>query len=163
MQIFTQKLKQRDELISFTKDFSCKPEYLNPTLTELGTSTLKQRTKLFGIITRPQVGINHLRNIIPQLEQVLSSFDRTEEVIDAAEILIKYSGYIDREKLLAEKMKRLENIDINNKFNYSEILSLSTEARQKLTKIQPRTLGQAARISGVSPSDISVLLIRLGR
>jgi tRNA uridine 5-carboxymethylaminomethyl modification enzyme len=163
MNIFEQKLKDRDELISFAKSFSCKPDYINEKLESLNTTPLSQRTKLFGIITRPQVTFRDLIEVIPQLEELLNSFFRTDEILDAAEILIKYSGYIDREKLLAEKMKRLEDIDIKNKFNYEEILSLSTEARQKLKKINPRTLGQASRISGVSPSDISVLLIRLGR
>ncbi len=163
MKIFEQKLKDRDNLVSFTQSFSCKPEYINEKLITLNTSPLSQRTKLFGIITRPQVTLKDLLDVIPQLNELINSFKRKEEILDAAEILIKYSGYIDREKLLAEKMKRLEEIDIKNKFNYEEILSLSTEARQKLKKINPGTLGQASRISGVSPSDISVLLIRLGR
>lgn len=163
MKIFEQKLKDRDKLLSFTKTFSCKPDYINEKLESLNTTPLSQRTKLFGIITRPQVSIKDLCDVIPQLNDLIVGFNRKEEILDAAEILIKYSGYIDREKLLADKMKRLEDIDIKNKFNYEEILSLSTEARQKLKKINPQTLGQASRISGVSPSDISVLLIRLGR
>lgn len=163
MKIFEQKLKDRDKLLSFTKTFSCKPDYINEKLESLNTTPLSQRTKLFGIITRPQVSIKDLCDVIPQLNDLIVGFNRKEEILDAAEILIKYSGYIDREKLLADKMKRLEDIDIKNKFNYEEILSLSTEARQKLKKLNPQTLGQASRISGVSPSDISVLLIRLGR
>ena len=163
MDLFEEKLANRDELIAFCKDFSCKPEFVNTKLESLGTSALKQKTKLFTIITRPQVHIKDLLDVIPQLKSLVNSFRRTNEIIDSAEILIKYSGYINREKLLADKMKRLENVEILNRFDYAEIKAISTEARQKLTKINPRTLGQAARISGVSPSDISVLLVKLGR
>lgn len=158
------KIAERDKLIDFFKKYSCKPEYINDRLTELNTSPIKQKIKLFNLISRPQIKINDLKDVIPKLEQVINSIpERKEEVIDSAEILMKYSGYIDREKEMAGKLKRLENIEIHNKIDYEKIQSLSTEGREKLIKIKPKTIGQASRISGVSPSDISILLIYLGR
>ena len=159
-----QKIKYRDELIAFLKKYSAKPEIVNSTLARLGTSELKQSVKLETVISRPQVKLNDLIPVIPKLQSKIESFgEGTQEIIDAAEILIKYSGYIERERLIANKLKRLENIVIENKINYDSLKSLSTEARQKLMKINPKTIGQASRISGVSPSDISVLLVFLGR
>ncbi len=159
-----QKIKYRDELIAFLKKYSAKPEIVNSTLARLGTSELKQSVKLETVISRPQVKLNDLIPVIRKLKSKIESFgEGTQEVIDAAEILIKYSGYIERERLIANKLKRLENIVIENKINYDSLKSLSTEARQKLMKINPKTIGQASRISGVSPSDISVLLVFLGR
>ncbi len=156
------KISKRDHLIQFSSEFSCKPEYINPSLEALNTSALKQKTKLRKIIMRPQVHINDLRSAIMPLENDIQQTQITQEVIQAAEILMKYEGYIQRERLMAEKMHKLESIKITN-LNYEEIQSLSTEGRQKLIKIQPETIGQASRISGVSPSDISVLLVYLGR
>lgn len=156
------KINSRDALINFTDEFSCKPEYINHKLEELGTSILKQKTKLRKIIMRPQVTINDLQTCIPQLDKQIKNNDNSIEIRQAAEILIKYEGYIQRERLMANKMHRLENIHIEN-LNFESIHSLSTEGKQKLIKISPKTIGQAARISGVSPSDISVLLIHLGR
>lgn len=157
-----EKISKRDHLIQFSSEFSCKPEYINPNLEALNTSALKQKTKLRKIIMRPQVHINDLRSTIKPLENEIQQSQISQEVIQAAEILMKYEGYIERERLMAEKMHRLESIKITN-LNYEEIQSLSTEGRQKLIKIQPETIGQASRISGVSPSDISVLLVYLGR
>ncbi|MDD2634619.1 MAG: tRNA uridine-5-carboxymethylaminomethyl(34) synthesis enzyme MnmG [Bacteroidales bacterium] len=160
----TQKIKYRDDLILFFKKHSVKPEIINSTLKSLGTSELKQSVKLETIISRPQVKVNDLIPILPKLKSITENFgEGSQEIIDAAEILIKYSGYIERERLIANKLKRLENIVIENKINYLSLKSLSTEARQKLMKINPKTIGQASRISGVSPSDISVLLVFLGR
>lgn len=160
----TKKLKNRDELIAQFKKISVKPEIVNSTLTDLGTSELKQSVKLESIISRPQIKVNDIINLLPKLKSKVESFgDSGQEIIDAAEILLKYSGYIDRERLIADKLKRLENIVIENKIDYASLKSLSTEARQKLIKINPKTIGQASRISGVSPSDISVLLVFLGR
>ena len=126
---------------------------------------LKQSVKLYDLILRPQLNISILKTVLPDLAETLSQIEqnRREEIIEAAEIQIKYSGYIEREKAIADKLHRLENIRIGNKFNYEQILSLSTEAREKLTKIQPETIGQASRIPGVSPNDINVLLVLLGR
>jgi tRNA uridine 5-carboxymethylaminomethyl modification enzyme len=156
------KINFRDALINFTEEFSCKPEYINHKLEELGTSALKQKTKLRKIIMRPQVTIKDLQTCIPQLDKQINNNDNAIEIRQAAEVLIKYEGYIQRERLMANKMQRLENIHIEN-LNFESIHSLSTEGKQKLIKINPKTIGQAARISGVSPSDISVLLIHLGR
>ncbi|MFO7790767.1 MAG: tRNA uridine-5-carboxymethylaminomethyl(34) synthesis enzyme MnmG [Bacteroidales bacterium] len=162
MQKLEKKIKQRDELVEFTKQFSCKPEYINPKLQSLGTSPLKQKMKLKDILARPQVHYTDMEEVIPQLRNKIASFDVPSEIRQAAEVQLKYSGYIEREKLLADKMHRLENIKIQG-INYDKIESLSTEGKQKLKKIQPVTIGQASRISGVSPSDISVLLVHLGR
>jgi tRNA uridine 5-carboxymethylaminomethyl modification enzyme len=162
--ILTNKLKNRDEILNLFNSQSCKPEKINPVLKALGTSELKQSIKLSSIITRPQIKINDLISCFPKLQKLVSEYgDRAQEILDSAEILAKYSGYIEREKLIADKLKRLENIEIRGKINYTELKSLSTEARQKLIKINPKTIGQASRISGVSPSDISVLLVFLGR
>jgi len=156
------KIATRDQFIHFISNFSCKPEFINKTLEGLNTSPIQQKTKLRKIIMRPQVHIEDLRQVIEPLENIIKSLCIRDEIMQSAEILIKYEGYIERERQLAEKMKRLENIQIEN-LNYAQIQSLSTEGRQKLIKIQPKTIAQASRISGVSPSDISVLLVYLGR
>ncbi len=160
----TNKIQKRDELIALFKKQSVKPEIVNDTLEKLGTSPLKQSVKMETIIVRPQIKVNDLIPLFLSLQNKVDEFGaQAQEIIDAAEILLKYSGYIDREKLIADKLKRLENINIENKIDYLNVKSLSTEARQKLVKINPKTIGQASRISGVSPSDISVLLVFLGR
>lgn len=164
MDLLNEKIVYRDKLFQFCKEFSCKPKFLNPVLEKLGTSPLKQGVKLYDIILRPQVGIQDLIEDVTPLKEVIEEIpNRRDEIIEAAEVLIKYSGYIDREKLIADKLTRLENIDIKGRFDYMTLQSLSTEARQKLDKIQPQTIGQASRISGVSPSDINVLLVLMGR
>ncbi|MFA9371730.1 MAG: tRNA uridine-5-carboxymethylaminomethyl(34) synthesis enzyme MnmG [Labilibaculum antarcticum] len=164
MNLLKEKIDFRDKLVTFCKEFSCKPKFLNPVLEKLGTAPLKQGVKLYDIILRPQVQILDLvEDVIPLRELIDSIPNRREEVIEAAEVLIKYSGYINREKLIAEKLTRLENINIKGRFEYTSLQSISTEARQKLDKIQPQTIGQASRISGVSPSDINVLLVLMGR
>ncbi|MDX8337809.1 tRNA uridine-5-carboxymethylaminomethyl(34) synthesis enzyme MnmG [Draconibacterium sp. IB214405] len=153
------------EILDFTKAFSVKPRFVNQLLTDKGTSELKQGVKLFDIILRPQISIFDLIEVITPFKSFLEKIpeDRKLEIIEGAEIAIKYEGYINREKQLAEKLDKFENIAIENKFNYSELKSISTEARQKLEKINPKTIGQAKRISGVSPADINVLLVLLGR
>lgn len=164
LRVFEDKIAKRDQLIDFCNNQSCKPETINEMLSELGSSELKQSIKMNNIITRPQVKIKDLCRFDNELDTLVSGFgDKKDEIVDAAEILLKYSGYIEREKLIADKLKRLENIVIEGKINYAEVNSLSTEARQKLMKINPHTIGQASRISGVSPSDISVLLVLMGR
>ena len=165
MDLLTEKLKYRDEIISFVSDFSIKPHYINALLEEKNTSVLKQGVKLKDIISRPQLSIFDLIDPVTPFKKYLKNIpvERYNEILESAEILIKYSGYIEREKLMADKFKRLENINIENKFDYESIHTISTEARQKLSKINPKTIGQASRISGVSPADINVLLIMLGR
>jgi tRNA uridine 5-carboxymethylaminomethyl modification enzyme len=153
------------EIIRYTRKFSVKPQAVNQLLTAKGTAELKQGVKLYDLILRPQISIFDLIEVITPFKSFLKKVpdDRKSEIIQGAEISIKYEGYINREKLLAEKLNKFESINIENKFNYSQLKSLSTEARQKLEKINPKTIGQAKRISGVSPSDINVLLILLGR
>jgi len=162
---FASKKKFVDGVISFLHGFSIKPQFINHILVSKGSVELKQGVKLSDIILRPQISIFDLVDDIVPLRNFLENIpkDRVEEILESAEIFIKYSGYIDREKLVAEKFKRLEHISIAGKFDYSKILAISTEGRQKLTDIQPDTIGQASRISGVSPSDINVLLVLLGR
>lgn len=154
-----------DSLIEFTKNHLVKMGDLNPYLEQNGLTLLKQSAKLYDLLLRPQLNIAILEKLIPEFSAVISKIEtaRRDEILEAAEIQIKYSGYIEREKQIADKLNRLEDIKIENRFNYSEIHSLSTEARQKLEKINPKTIGQASRIPGVSPNDINVLLILLGR
>lgn len=154
-----------DSLIEFTKNHLVKMGDLNPYLEQNGLTLLKQSAKLYDLLLRPQLNIAILEKLIPEFSAVISKIEtaRRNEILEAAEIQIKYSGYIEREKQIADKLNRLEDIKIENRFNYSEIHSLSTEARQKLEKINPKTIGQASRIPGVSPNDINVLLILLGR
>ncbi|WP_282036236.1 tRNA uridine-5-carboxymethylaminomethyl(34) synthesis enzyme MnmG [Saccharicrinis aurantiacus] len=165
LELLNSKIEQRDSVIKFLEDFSIKPKFINEFLQTKNTSVLKQTVKLKDILTRPQISIFELAETIEPFKNFLDSIDkeRYDEILDAAEILIKYSGYISREKLMAEKLTRLENLKIQGRFNYSELNSLSTEARQKLAKVNPETIGQASRISGVSPSDINVLLVLMGR
>jgi tRNA uridine 5-carboxymethylaminomethyl modification enzyme len=165
MNLLTEKTNLVSEIIEFTKQFSIKPTFVNQILTSKGTSELRQGVKLIDLILRPQISIFDLIEPVTPLQTFLRRVpeQRKEEIILAAEISIKYEGYINREKVLAEKLDRFENILIEDKFNYSQLKSLSTEARQKLQKVNPKTIGQAKRISGVSPSDINVLLVMLGR
>lgn len=165
LNLLNEKIRIIDEIIDFTKKFSVKQRFVNQLLVEKGTSELKQSVKLFDIILRPQISIFDLIEYITPFKTFLERVpeERRLEIIEGAEIIIKYEGYINREKLLAEKLDKFENINIENRFRYTELKSISTEARQKLEKIKPKTIGQAKRISGVSPSDINVLLIMLGR
>ena len=154
------KQKQIEELTSFIESFSMKPALINEALEKMGTTPLSQGCKLVSLIERPQLGIMQMAEHVKALGDRLERLgDDKEEIAEATEIQIKYRGYIERERELAEKTNRLENIRIKGKFNYSELQSLSTEARQKLAAIDPETLAQASRIPGVSPSDINVLLI----
>ncbi len=154
-----------DMIISFANNYSIKPQYINSGLEALEATPLKQGCKLIDLITRPQLNITNLSELVPSFRQVLDKLpeSRKEEIIEAAEIRIKYDGYIRREQLIADKINRLEHIKIKGKFVYNDIQSLSTEARQKLTKIDPDTIAQASRIPGISPSDINILLVLLGR
>lgn len=161
--IYLDKVGKRDILVDYICNYSVKPEEINSILESLGTAPLKQGMKLVDILTRPQVSISDLLGVLHPLHDFIDEHQLREEIIEASEILIKYSGYIDRERMLADKLGRLENLVIVGKFDYMQLHNLSIEARQKLTKVQPRTIGQASRISGVSPADINVLLILMGR
>ncbi|MBR2206494.1 MAG: tRNA uridine-5-carboxymethylaminomethyl(34) synthesis enzyme MnmG [Prevotella sp.] len=153
-----------EEIEDFCQNFAIKPRLINSALEALGTTPLQFGCKLVDLVNRPQLNLQNLAEIIPQLKEVLNRpQNRREEIAEAAEIRMKYKGYIDRERIVADKMHRLENIKIKGHFNYNELQGLSTECRQKLEKIQPETLAQASRIPGVSPSDINVLLVLLGR
>ena len=165
LDLLKSKQNKIEAIINFCKEYSVKATEVNAFLETKSTATLKQSVKLYDLVLRPQVTLPELADVIPSIKQLFDDIEenRKEEIIEAAEIKIKYSGYIDREKLIADKLQRLENISIENKFDYSTIQSLSTEARQKLTKINPKNIGQASRIPGVSPNDINVLLVLLGR
>ena len=159
---------KRDEInriVEFAKGFSVKPALINDALEQLGTTPLREGCKLADLIERPQLTLENLSGHIKALKAELDKTEpaRKEEIIEAAEILMKYSGYISRERLIANKMKRLEDIRIKGRFDYSTLQSLSTECRQKLIKHDPETLAEASRIPGVSPSDINVLLVLLNR
>ena len=163
-QRWMEKKEWIEKISDFCRTFSVKAAYINEALEQMGTMPLQKGCKLMDLITRPQVGINALAKHINALRQLLDSIPgRREEIVEAAEIRIKYNGYIRREREIADKMLRLENIKIRGKFDYDSLKSLSTEARQKLIKIDPETLAQASRIPGVSPSDINVLLVLMGR
>ena len=151
-------------IIEFCKNASVKPKDVNGKLEALGTTPLREGTKLIDLIARPQINLQNLSEIAPELKVVLDApANRKEEIAEAAEIKMKYKGYIERERMIADKMHRLEDIKIKGRFKYAEMQQLSTEARQKLEKINPDTLAQASRIPGVSPSDINVMLVLLGR
>ncbi len=159
-----EKKQHIEEIETFCQNFAIKPRLINSALEALGTTPLQFGCKLVDLVNRPQLNLQNLSEIIPQLKEVLNRPEnRQEEIAEAAEIRMKYKGYIDRERIVADKMHRLENIKIKGHFKYDELQGLSTECRQKLEKIQPETLAQASRIPGVSPSDINVLLVLLGR
>ena len=159
-----EKKKAIEEIETFCQNFAIKPRLINSGLEALGTTPLQFGCKLAELVNRPQLNLQNLSEIIPQLKEILNRpINRQEEITEAAEVRMKYKGYIERERMVAEKMHRLENIKIRGHFNYEELQGLSTECRQKLMKIQPETLAQASRIPGVSPSDINVLLVLMGR
>lgn len=163
--LMVSKREQRDRLIEFARSFSLKPALINDALETLGTSPLKQGVKLVDLILRPQITIMSLVPYIDALRHEVEKLEETrrDEIIEAAEILIKYQGYIDREKHVADKIHRLEELRLPSTIDYASMKSLSTEARQKLEKIRPVTVAQASRIPGISPSDINVLLLLMGR
>ena len=158
------KYIERDKVIKWIKQESVKPEEINSILSKAGTREIKQSRKLDKILLRPEVSI---KDLAKGLEKVRKRFDEIcemkEEIIESVEIEIKYKGYIEREEKIAKKIQRLENIKLKEEINYLEMLSISTEGRQKLSKFKPVTIGQASRISGVSPSDVNVLLVYMGR
>lgn len=164
-QLMLDKRRQRDELVEFSRNYSIRADIFNEFADSLGTSPLKQGTKLYDLILRPQLSVMSLANVVPALARHLDTIEETrrDEIIEAAEILIKYQGYIDRERQIADKIARLENVKLRGKIVYNDVKALSTEARQKLTRIDPETVAQASRIPGISPSDVNILLLLLGR
>lgn len=163
--LMLEKKRQRDALIDFARNFSVKAARINPFLEGKGLSPLRQSVKLYDLILRPQLNIFMLAEAIGPLAEHIAGIEeqRREEIVESAEILIKYQGYIDRERLIAEKISRLEHVKLRGKIVYADVKAISTEARQKLTKIDPETVAQASRIPGISPSDINILLLLLGR
>ena len=154
-------MKNSDEIVLHLKQRSVNPDMVNHMLEDLGTSTIAQNVKMFQLITRPQVTFNDLRKVDKTFDNLLNTFDK--ETIEQAEIKVKYESYFEKELDIVNRMKRMEGHEINPDFNYVNLVSLSKEAREKLMRVKPRTLGQASRISGVSPSDISVLMVHMSR
>lgn len=162
--LLREKEEHRNRIIRFAQEYSVKMNQINPALEQQGYAPLRQGTKLVDLILRPQLTIDAIASWLPALHEQLDLIpSRREEITEAAEICIKYEGYIEREKLIADKISRLENIRIKGKFDYNTIQQISIEARQKLSKIDPETIAQASRIPGISPSDINILLVLLGR
>ena len=158
------KQKEQAKLIAFVKEYAVKPIQINDFLSSVNSSELKHGCRLHDLILRPQLSINELATAVPALQALIDTIPkRKEEIIESAEVIIKYEGYIEREKLIAEKLQRLEHIPLQGRVDYKSIQSLSTEARHKLIKIDPETIGHASRIPGISPSDVNVLLVLLGR
>ena len=162
--LLQEKIQYCDQLSQVLREASAKPEQLNEGLLAMGSTELKQKQRLGEILLRPGVDINFLAERVPVLKKAIDAIpNRKEEIIEEVEITFKYSGYIDREKQIAEKLHRLEHIKIKGKFDYASITAISTEARQKLIKTDPETIAQASRIPGVSPSDVNILLVMMGR
>ena len=165
MQLVEEKRRLRDGLIELARTFSVRAERINPVLEALGTTPLRQGVRLIDLIQRPQLNITLLAPHIDALQNAIDAIpaERREEIVEAAEVLIKYSGYIERERAVADKLRRLDEVRIPAGFEFDTINSLSTEARQKLSRIRPATIGQASRIPGISPSDINILLLLMNR
>ncbi len=161
MDIVKQKVANSDTIVTFTKEQGIQMSEANSLLESLGTAPLNQNVKLFSVLSRPQVGIANIRKVSSSFDQLLNTFD--QETIEQAEIKIKYESYFEKENEIVNKMQKMEDKSINPDFDYNQLVSLSKEAREKLLKIKPRTLGQASRISGVSPSDISVLMVHISK
>lgn len=162
--LLKEKTEEIERLLEFARNYSIKPSYINDGLEQLGTTALKHGCKLIDLIARPQITIENIAELVPAFkEEIEKTASRKDEILEAVEIKIKYNGYIERERIIADKINRLENIHIKGRFDYNKIPSLSTEARQKLTKIDPETIAQASRIPGISPSDINILLVLMGR
>ena len=163
-ELLAEKIEERDRLIQFIEGYSIRPDRINPSLEQEGLVPLRQGCKLVDLVLRPQLSLAQLAQFVPALARAIERIPRRrEEIVECAEILIKYRGYIERERQQAEKLERLEYVFIPEAINYSSIQALSTEARQKLERIRPKTIGQASRIPGISPHDVSVLLVLAGR
>ena len=158
------KMEQTERVMAHLRATSVAPEDINPLLESKQSSPVKQKVKLHQILARPQVSMTELRDTLPELNAEFSTMETERETsIEQAEIRIKYQGYLDQERERADKLQGLENIRLNPDFDYSKLAALSSEAREKLARVKPATIGQAARISGVSPSDVNVLMVYLGR
>ncbi len=157
------KIESVDKLIKMLKESSIAPAEINKTLIDKGSSPLKQKVKISSLLLRPQIGINDILDTQVSLQSFIKENMLDEDVLEEAEISIKYNGYISKESDLAIKLAKLEDLPLKENFDYQNLKSLSFEAREKLTKIKPRTIGQASRISGVSPSDISVLAVYIAK
>jgi len=155
------KIENADGIISYLKNTSISPDSINEILDKQGTPRITQHVKMFQLITRPQIGFDHIKEADNNFNELINQFDR--ETVEQAEIKVKYESYFEKELEIVDKMKRMENQTINPEFDYFDLISLSKEAREKLMRIKPRTLGQASRISGVSPSDISVLMVHMAK
>lgn len=158
-----EKLSKTDALVKHLKEFSAVPNTINNKLEKLGTTPIKQKVKMVSVLSRPQVGIMDLQEFSPELSKLSHGVPDERELLEQIEISVKYSGYIEREKKLADRLKNLDHIKLKHDLDYYQLKSLSFEAREKLSKIKPTNLGQASRVSGVSPADISVILVHLGR
>jgi tRNA uridine 5-carboxymethylaminomethyl modification enzyme len=156
-----EKIRKSDEVVAYFKSHSGEPSVLNPFLNSIGSAALTQKTRYFNVLSRPNLGMNDLLAHDPDLASSLGNYN--SEVLEQAEILMKYEGYLEREKENAEKLRRLEELRIASTFDFESIGGLGAEAKEKLKKFKPGTIGQASRISGINPADISVLLIHLGR
>jgi tRNA uridine 5-carboxymethylaminomethyl modification enzyme len=161
IQIVEKKISSYENIIKHFKNTSSEPSNINPYLEKIGSAAISQKTRYYNILSRPDVSINGMLSYEPGLQGLVKDMD--EETIEQAEILMKYEGYLEREQENAEKLKRLEDLKINPDYNYDSIVSLGTEAKEKLKKFKPASIGQASRISGINPADISVLLVHLGR
>jgi tRNA uridine 5-carboxymethylaminomethyl modification enzyme len=157
------KRNETQEIMDLLKDTSVKPDEVNPYLTEMGSSEIPNKTSVLSLLSRPQTTLNGLATTCKEINEKIVLKGYKQESLEQAEILVKYSGYIEKEKLLADKLTRLDYVKIPVDFDYHQMQSLSTEARQKLSAVRPETIGQASRISGVNPSDIAVLLVKFGR
>ena len=155
------KQKNTNDIISYFKKESIDPSDINPVLETIGSAPTSQKVKMFGVLTRPTITLLDFAIASEKVKEFISQFDM--ESIEQAEILMKYEGYISKEHELADKQTRLEDLVLHDDFDYIRLTSLSKEAREKLTKVRPRTIGQASRISGITPSDISILMVYLGR
>jgi tRNA uridine 5-carboxymethylaminomethyl modification enzyme len=155
------KQKQTNEIIKYFKTESIEPSEINPALDAICSAPIAQKVKMFGILARPTITLLDFAIYCPKVKEFITGYDL--ESIEQAEILMKYEGYISREHEVAEKQTRLEDLILHDDFDYKRLTSLSAEAREKFNKIRPRTIGQASRISGITPSDISILMIYLGR
>lgn len=164
-ELMLSKKRQRDELVGFARDFSVKAAKINSFLEGLGLAALKQSVRLHDLILRPQLSVMQLASEIEPLRRKIDGMEpeRREEIVEAAEIMMKYQGYIDRERTIADKLSRLEHVKLRGRIKYGDVKTISTEARQKLTRVDPETVAQASRIPGISPSDINILLLLLGR
>lgn len=157
-----EKMKKSEAFLNFFKETSFNPNEINVILDRVGSNKVKQSDKMFKVFSRPQISMNHMLEL-EEVSSFVKANDLDNEVLEQTEIQVKYSGYIEKEKSNADKLQRLENVRIPDNFDYSKLKSLSFEAREKLNNIQPITIAQASRVSGVNPSDISVLLVHLGR